>query len=216
MRVPEQVKRDESEDDSYEEEIGGSINLRLMLEGSVKMIQRENLEAIDKPVGQEQANILPEGNDDEVLPGGADAGNSDQRDESSVDEDESDSSGTRSSSSSGGDGEIFKEEYGEEFREFKKEIKEYKEEADDDNDSPDSRLVSSEEDEPAQRCLKPCKVVPECLPAATLAEHKRPAASIIQCDVKVKKIELDANELAVYLYHLSISCVDFPYFYDDF
>ena len=166
MRVPEQVKRDESEDDSYEEEIGGSTNLRQMLEVGVKMIQRENLEAIDKPIGQEQANILPEGNDDEVLAGGADVDNSDQRDESSVDEDESDSSGIRSSSSSGGDEEIFREEYGEEFREFKKEIKEYKEEAYDDNDSTDSRLVSSEEDEPAQRCLKPCKVVIARLPAS--------------------------------------------------
>ena len=88
---------DESEDDSDEEEIGRSIKIRQMLAESVEKIQCENVEAIDEPVGQEQANILPECNDDEVLAGAADVGNSVQRDESS--KTWSDSSDTRSSSS---------------------------------------------------------------------------------------------------------------------
>ena len=54
---------------SDEEETRGSIILRQMLAKSVEKVQRENLEAT---VGEEQANTLPEGNDNEVLAGGAD------------------------------------------------------------------------------------------------------------------------------------------------
>ena len=118
---------EESDDDSDEDEIGCSVKIRQMLAQRVEEIQRENVEEIDEPVGQEQANTLPEGNE---------------------------------------------------------------------NDSPDSRLVSSEKDEPAQRIFKPCKVVLERLPSATLAGQKRPAASTIRCNIIIKKYKLNDEQLA--------------------